>query len=113
MLRESQVGMEGGCDIQPSSLRLKQTGHILDAQDVNTLGNDLLHEVKVIVEGVLSLFLARNVATVAYDSFDHTTSLLGSINAEFHLRKVQRQLGDDKLGAHTFSVAARVSIRKS
>ncbi len=96
-LREGQPGPGGSCDIQLSSLRLEQTGHVLDAQDVNTFSDDLIHEVKVIVEGVLSLGLARDVATVANDSFDHTTGLLSSVNAEFHLQKVQHHLSNDRL----------------
>ena len=94
----SQLGMGRSCDLQPSSLRLEQTGHVFDAQNVDTFGDDLIHEVKVIVKCILSLGLACDVATVANNSFDYTTGLLGGINAEFHLRKGLTSLSDDKLG---------------
>ena len=72
-------------DSHSRSLRFEQTRHVLDTKDVDAFGNKLVDEVKIVLQGILRLLRVGDIATVAHSSFHDTTSLLGSVNAEFHL----------------------------
>ena len=70
-----------------SSLGLEQTSHILEAKNVDTLLDELLDEVEVVLESVLGLVGARDITAIAHGGLDDTTGLLGGIDTELHLRE--------------------------
>ena len=70
-------------DSHLGSLGLEQTSHVLETEDVDTLLDELLDEVEVVLESVLGLVGARDIAAVANGGLDDTTGLLCCINAEF------------------------------
>lgn len=82
-LNKSQVVLYS----QRRSLRLEQTSHVLDAQDVDTLGDELINKVEVVLERILCALRIGDVTAVAYNSLTDTTRLLGSIDTKFQLSK--------------------------
>jgi hypothetical protein len=71
--------------IQSSRFGFQETSHILDTKNVNTLGNELVDKVKVVLEGILGLLGVGNITAVADYSFANTTGFLGSVDTQFHL----------------------------
>ena len=76
-------------DLHPSCFRLEQPGHILDTENMNTLGDKLVDEVKVVLESVLGLLGVGDITGVADNGFDNTTGLLSSVDTEFHLQRAE------------------------
>ena len=70
-----------------SSLGLEQTSHVLETKNVDTLLDELLDEVEVVLESVLGLVGARDITAVAHGGLDDTTGLLGGIDTQLHLQK--------------------------
>lgn len=71
--------------LQGSSLWLQETRHVLDAKNVNALGDELLDEIQVVLESVLGLLRTGNVSTVANNSLADTACLLRSVDTQPHL----------------------------
>ena len=86
------------------SLGLQKTGHILDTEDMDTFLDELVDEVKVVLKGIFGLLGVGDVTAVADDGFADTTGLLGSVNAEFHLKRELGYIVGDNLLGRTFSV---------
>ena len=70
-----------------SSLGLQQTSHVLDAEHVDALSDELIDEVEVVVEGVLGLLGVRDITAVADDGLADTTGLLRGIDTELQLHR--------------------------
>ena len=68
---------------------LEKTRHILDAEDVDALSNELIDEVKIVLQRVLRLLRVGDIAAVADRSLDDTTCLLGGVNTELQLSNNQ------------------------
>lgn len=73
---------------QGGSVGLQETSHILHTKDMDALFHELVNKLEVILQGVLLLVGACNIAAVTNDSLANTTSLLGGIDAESHLATV-------------------------
>lgn len=97
--------------IQFGSLGLEETSHVLDTEDVDTLLHELVNEVEVVLESVLGLVGAGNIAAVADDGLDNTTGLLGGVNSEFHLQSYEESTCDLCIEAHTFSTTVVSIVR--
>ena len=74
-----------GINPQRRGLRLEQASHILDTENVNTLRNELIDKVEVVVEGVLGLLGVGNITAVADDGLADTTGLLRGIDTELQV----------------------------
>lgn len=66
-------------------LGLEKTGHVLDAQNVDALVDELIDEVEVVLEGVLCLLRVGNITAVADGGLNDTTSLLRGVDTKAHL----------------------------
>lgn len=84
---DRQVGvlLVDSADEGAGSLGLEQTGHVLDAENVDAFAAELADEVEEVLEGVLGLLLARNIAGVAHDGFNDATGLLRRVDTELHV----------------------------
>ena len=71
--------------LQPGSLGLEESSHVLDTEDVDALMYELVDEVKVVLERVLRLLGAGDIAAVADDSLTDTTGLLCGIDTELQV----------------------------
>ena len=70
---------------QLGGLRLQQASHVLDAKDMDPFFHELVDKVKVVLKRVFLFLGTCDVAAVANDGLDHTTSFLCCIDAEPHL----------------------------
>ena len=77
-----------GC-LQGSCLGLEKACHILDAEDVDSLSDELIDEIEVVFQRVLGLRRVSHIAAVADRSLDDTTGLLGGVNTELQLQNDQ------------------------
>lgn len=77
--------LDAEANVHPGCLGFQQASHILDAEDVDTLVDELIDEVEVVLKSVFALLGARNVTAVAYDGLADTTSLLRGVDTELQL----------------------------
>lgn len=91
---EVGVGLADGANQYSSSVRLEQTGHILDTEDVDALLDELGNEVQVVLEGVFGLLGAGDIPAVAHDGLDDTTCLLSSVDTQLHVLEVVQRVED-------------------
>ena len=88
--REVGVLLTDGTDERRRSLRLEEASHILNAQNMDTLLDELVDKVEVVLEGVLGLLRVGNITAVANGSLDDTASLLRGIDTKTHLQYTAR-----------------------
>lgn len=72
-------------DLQLGSFRFEKSSHIFDTEHVDAFLNQLVHEIHIVLKGILGLLGIGDVTAVAYNRLADTASLLGGIDAEFHL----------------------------
>lgn len=86
--REVGVSLSDSADQELGSLRLEQTGHVLDTKNVDTLADKLVGQVEVVVEGILGSLGVGNISRVTNGTLDDTTGLLGGVDTELQIVKV-------------------------
>ena len=69
-------------------LGLQQARHILDAKDMDTLFDQFVREVEVVLQGVFCALRVSYIAGVADCAFDDTTGLLGCVDTELEVIEV-------------------------
>lgn len=74
-----------GTHSQFSSLWLQETSHVLHTEDVDAFVDELVDEVKIVLESIFGLLGAGNISAIANDGLNHSTSLLGGIDTELQL----------------------------
>ena len=75
-------------DLRSSSSGLEETSHILNSEHVNSLLDELVDQVEVVLEGVLGLLGVGEISRVADGSLDDSSGLLGSVDTELHVLDV-------------------------
>ena len=85
---EIGVSLSDGSHQHGSSLGLQQTGHVLDGQDVDSLSDELVDKVEVVLQRVFGLLGVGDITGVAHNGLDDTSSLLGSIDSKLHVFNV-------------------------
>ena len=90
---EIGVSLPNCADEHLGSLGLEQTGHILDTEDMDTLFDELVDEVEVVLQGVLCPLWVCDVTGIADCAFDDTTGLLGCIDTEFEVIEIVERAG--------------------
>lgn len=90
------VGFSDGADEQACGLGLEETSHVFDTENVDSLVDQLLSQVEVVVEGVFGLFGVGNIARVADGSLDNTSGFLGRVDTELQIVNIVERVEDSE-----------------
>ena len=103
-LVKSYTTDEARKQLQSRSLRLEKASHIFDTEYVDTLIDELVNEIEIILKSVFRFLRVRNITAVADDCFANTAGLLRSIDAELQLRSSQKLQNLSRIckGSHVF-----------